>query len=211
MKHMKERITTPMKQPFRCCVAALFVLMLNGCGVGQSIKDSTVDAAKWAFTTQVKTMNLDLVSRASLNANGSGQSLSTVVRIYQLKTPQAFEKLNYAQLQTNDLAALKADVLSTRDVVLRPDSSASISDAMNDAAEYVGVVAFFRGKGKNSTWKLLVPKAQWKQTDPVKIEVQDNSLQSFGATPESIKRDVPLQSTPTAKSATAPSHDMQTG
>ncbi|WP_254067654.1 type VI secretion system lipoprotein TssJ [Burkholderia sp. L27(2015)] len=155
----------------------MITVALSGCGVGQAVQSSTVAAAKWAFTTQVKTMNLDLVSRASLNANGTGQPLSTVVRIYQLKKSQAFEKLAYTQLQANDLGALKADILTTKDIVLRPDSTASISVEMNAAAEYIGIAAFFRSGGKDATWKLVVPKKQWKRTDPVKIEVQGNTLQ----------------------------------
>ncbi|HEX3635238.1 MAG TPA: type VI secretion system lipoprotein TssJ, partial [Paraburkholderia sp.] len=90
-----------MMRILRIGATALIILAIAGCGVGQAVKDGTVDAAKWAFTTQVKTMNMDLVSRSSLNANGAGQSLSTVVRIYQLKTPQAFQQLDYTQLQTN--------------------------------------------------------------------------------------------------------------
>ena len=80
-----------MKQALGMGAAALAAISLAGCGVGQAVKDGTVDAAKWAFTTQVKTMNLDLVSRASLNASSAGQSLSTVVRVYQLKAPTAFD------------------------------------------------------------------------------------------------------------------------
>jgi type VI secretion system protein VasD len=156
---------------------AILTVALCGCGVGQAVQGSTVDAAKWAFTTQVKTMNLDLISRSSMNQNGTGQPLSTVVRIYQLKKAQAFEKLDYMQLQKNDLAALKTDVLTTKDVVLRPDSNASVSVAMNEETQYVGIVAFFRSAGHDSTWKLVVPRKQWKKTDPVKIEVQDNTLQ----------------------------------
>ena len=185
-----------MMRKLRTGMVALATLAVAGCGVGQAVKDSTVDAAKWAFTTQIKTMNLDLVSRSSLNENGAGQSLSTVVRIYQLKTPQAFGQLDYAQLQTNDLDALKADLLATKDVVLRPDASASITEPMNSDAEYVGVVAFFRDAGKDSMWKLVVPKKQWKQTDPVKIEVRDNTLQLVGAKTETVKRDAPQQSVP---------------
>ena len=185
-----------MKRQLRIGAAALTVLAVAGCGVGQAVKDSTVDAAKWAFTTQVKTMNMDLVSRSSLNANGAGQSLSTVVRIYQLKTPQAFQQLDYTQLQTNDLAALKADLLATKDVVLRPDASASISEPMSNDAAYVGVVAFFRDAGKDSSWKLVIPKKQWKKTDPVKIEARDNTLNLVGATDDTIKRNAPQQSAP---------------
>ncbi|CAE6790556.1 MULTISPECIES: type VI secretion system lipoprotein TssJ [Paraburkholderia] len=185
-----------MKRQLRIGAAALAVLAVAGCGVGQAVKDSTVDAAKWAFTTQVKTMNMDLVSRSSLNANGAGQSLSTVVRIYQLKTPQAFQQLDYTQLQTNDLAALKADLLATKDVVLRPEASASISEPMSSDAAYVGVVAFFRDAGKDSSWKLVIPKKQWKKTDPVKIEARDNTLNLVGATDDTIKRNAPQQSVP---------------
>ena len=185
-----------MKRQLRIGAAALTVLAVAGCGVGQAVKDSTVDVAKWAFTTQVKTMNMDLVSRSSLNANGAGQSLSTVVRIYQLKTPQAFQQLDYTQLQTNDLTALKADLLAAKDVVLRPDASASISEPMSSDAAYVGVVAFFRDAGKDSSWKLVIPKKQWKKTDPVKIEARDNTLNLVGAADDTIKRNAPQQSAP---------------
>ncbi|WP_093641456.1 type VI secretion system lipoprotein TssJ [Paraburkholderia aspalathi] len=193
---MEHKRINRMKRQLRIGAAALIVLTVAGCGVGQAMKDSTVDAAKWAFTTQVKTMNMDLVSRSSLNVNGAGQSLSTVVRIYQLKTPQAFQQLDYTQLQTNDLAALKADLLATKDVVLRPDASASISEPMSNDAAYVGVVAFFRDAGKDSSWKLVIPKKQWKKTDPVKIEARDNTLNLVGATDDTIKRNAPQQSVP---------------
>ncbi|CAB3801332.1 hypothetical protein LMG28614_05368 [Paraburkholderia ultramafica] len=185
-----------MMRQLRTGAAVLATLTVAGCGVGQAVKDGTVDAAKWAFTTQVKTMNVDLVSRSSLNANGAGQSLSTVVRIYQLKTSQTFQQLDYAQLQMNDIDALKADLLATKDVVLRPDASASISEPMNENAEYVGVVAFFRNAGKDATWKLVIPKKQWKKTDPVKIEARDNTLTLVGATDDTIKRNAPQQSVP---------------
>lgn len=189
MNAMQRRIA-------RTALAALTAVPLAGCGVGQAIKDNTVDAAKWAFTTQVKTMNVDLTSRASLNPNGAGQSLSTVVRIYQLKDTKTFETLDYGQLQSNDLDALKPDLLATKDVVLRPSASATVSEPMNEAAEFVGVVAFFRDAGKDATWKLVVPKKQWKKTDPVKIEVSGNTLALAGVNAESIKRTAPVQSVP---------------
>lgn len=189
MNAMQRRIA-------RTALAALTAVPLAGCGVGQAIKDNTVDAAKWAFTTQVKMMNVDLTSRASLNPNGAGQSLSTVVRIYQLKDTKTFDTLDYGQLQSNDVDALKPDLLATKDVVLRPSASATVSEPMNEAAEFVGVVAFFRDAGKDATWKLVVPKKQWKKTDPVKIEVSGNTLALAGVNAESIKRTAPVQSVP---------------
>ncbi|WP_411800734.1 type VI secretion system lipoprotein TssJ [Cupriavidus pauculus] len=151
-------------------------MLVAGCGVGQKVADGTVDLARWAFTTEVKTMNLDLVSRAALNPSGAGQPLSTVVRVYQLKTPQTFEQLSYAQLESNDLELLKADVLATSDVVLRPDASVSLAEPMHADTAYVGVVALFRGGDKDAVWRLVVPKKQWKKTDPVKIELRGSKL-----------------------------------
>jgi type VI secretion system protein VasD len=133
-------------------------------------------------------MNLDFVSRSSSNTSGTGQSLSTVVRIYQLKTPEAFDQLDYAQLQTNDMDMLKADLLASTDLVLRPNANASISEPMNDHAEYVGIVAFFRNDGRDAKWKLVIPKKQWKKSDPVKIEVQDSSLSIAGSNDKAVRR-----------------------
>jgi len=165
-----------MRWKVRGGIAVLGVALLAGCGAGQAVKDGTIDATKWAFTTQVKTMNIDLAGRSSLNPSGGGRSLSTVVRVYQLRSPQTFEQLSYAQLQANDLDLLKTDLLATKDVVLKPDTASSISAPMHDDARYVGVVGFFRDASKDSVWKLVIPKAQWKKTELVKIEASGNTL-----------------------------------
>jgi type VI secretion system protein VasD len=177
-----------IKRPALLSAAVCVTLTIAGCGIAQSMKTGTVDAAKWAFTTQIKTMNLDLLSRSSLNTSGAGQSLSTVLRVYQLKTPQAFEQLDYTQLQSNDLDALKPDLLGTTDLVLRPNANASISEPMDENAQFVAIVAFFRDGGRDSTWRLVIPKKQWKATDPVKVEVWDNSLQLAGTNANAVKR-----------------------
>ncbi|WP_235210646.1 type VI secretion system lipoprotein TssJ [Caballeronia sordidicola] len=191
----------------RLAAAVCAILTIAGCGIAQSVKTGTVDAAKWAFTTQIKTMNLDLMSRSSLNTSGAGRSLSTVLRVYQLKTPQAFEQLGYAQLQGNDLDALKPDLLGTTDVVLRPNASASLSEPMDEQARFVAIVAFFRDEGRESTWRLLIPKKQWKATDPVKVEVRDNTLQLAGTNANAVKRytSQPGATQPDTPKATKPS------
>lgn len=190
-------------------IGILSAVATAGCGVAQSVSDGTVDAAKWAFTTQVKTMNVDLKSRASLNADAQGQSLSTVVRFYQLKDAKTFAQLNYEQLQSDDLNLLKADLLATKDVVLRPDASASIAEPMNPDAQVVGVAAFFREPGRDAVWKLTIAKQQWKKTDPVKIEVNGNALVLGGFNSQPVRHQAPLQGAPatakpTSSAATQP-------
>lgn len=180
--------------------AAVMLLLLAGCGAWQATRDSTVDAAQWLFTTQVKTMNVDIDARAAVNETATGQPLSTVVRFYQLKDSKTFAQLEYVQLQNSDLALLKTDLVATKDVVMRPGTAASISEPMDKDAEYVGVVAFFRSPSSDGVWKLLIPKKQWKDTDPVKIQVQGNRLAYEGAKPKPVKHDSPQQSMSTAAS-----------
>lgn len=180
--------------------AAVMLLLLAGCGAWQATRDSTVDAAQWLFTTQVKTMNVDIDARAAVNETATGQPLSTVVRFYQLKDSKTFAQLEYVQLQNSDLALLKTDLVATKDVVMRPGTTASISEPMDKDAEYVGVVAFFRSPSSDGVWKLLIPKKQRKDTDPVKIQVQGNRLAYEGAKPKPVKHDSPQQSMSTAAS-----------
>ncbi len=147
-------------------------------------------------------MNVELNGRAALNENATGQPLSTVVRFYQLKDSKTFAQLEYVQLQNADLELLKTDLVATKDVVLRPGASASVAEPMQKDAEYVGVVAFFRSPS-NGVWKLLIPKKQWKDTDPVRISVQSNLLVLEGADPKAVKRDAPQQSVSNAGAAAA--------
>lgn len=191
-------------------IAIASIVVTSGCGVGQAIRDATVDTTKWLFTTRVKTMNVDLRSRTSLNADAQGQSLSTVVRFYQLKDAKTFEQLNYTQLQSDDLNLLKADLLATKDVVLRPDASASIVESMNPDAQVVGVVAFFREPVQDKKWKLAIAKKQWKKTDPVKIELNGNELVLVGADSQPVKREAPKQAAP-ASPASAATPGSQSG
>jgi type VI secretion system protein VasD len=177
-------------------IAILAAAITAGCGVAQAVGDGTADAAKWAFTTQVKTMNVDLKGRTALNADAQGKSLSTVVRFYQLKDAKTFAQLNYSQLQSDDLNLLKTDLLATKDVVLRPDASASVVEPMNPDAQVVGVVAFFREPVQDRTWKLAIQKKQWKKTDPVKIEVNGNELVLVGADSQPVKHEAPQQAVP---------------
>jgi type VI secretion system protein VasD len=185
-------------------------VLVAGCGVAQAVGDGTVNAAKWAFTTRVKTMNVDLSGRASVNADVQGQSLSTVIRFYQLKDAKTFAQLNYAQLQSDDLNLLKTDLLATRDVVLRPGASASLAEPMNADAQVVGVVAFFREPVPDRTWKLAIQKKQWKKTDPVRIEVSGNELTLVGAASQPVKREAPQHAVP-ASPASAVSPAQQEG
>jgi type VI secretion system protein VasD len=153
----------------------LATLLLTGCGAWQATKDTSSDVARAIFVTKVKQMNVVIKGRAELNRDARGASLPVAMRIYQLKDANAFQKATYAQLLSDTGNVLKADTLRRADVVLGPNATITLSSPMADGAQYVGVVAFFRN-AVNAEWQLVIPIAQWKTTDPVKIAVIDKSL-----------------------------------
>jgi len=67
---------------------------------------------------------------------------------------------------------------------------------MNDDTEYVAIVAFFREDNQRATWRMVLPRKQWKQSDPVRIEVKDSSMALIGKGPQAVKQQATVRSTP---------------
>jgi type VI secretion system protein VasD len=150
-------------------------LTISACGMWQSVKDGTVNATRAVFETKVEQMTLVITARAALNQDGSGASLPVVLRIYQLKDDKPFATATYSQFLAGS-DALKAATLWSRDVTLGPGQTLKVSEPIGDAANYVGVAAFFR-ESANAEWFVLVPKSQWKKTDPVRLVATDRTLE----------------------------------
>lgn len=165
-----------MRSIRRVAVGALTVASMSGCGMWQSVKDTTVDATRAVFIAKVKQMNLVIESRSALNENEQGQSLPVVVRVYQLKDAKVFEKASYTQLLDDDSALLKADLLGGIETTLGPDAAVKLSASMAVDAQVVGVAGFFRDQA-GAEWQLVIPKSQWKKTDPVKLVVTGNRIE----------------------------------
>lgn len=150
-------------------------LAVSACGTWQSVKDGTVAVTQAVFETKVKQMNLTVAARSALNQDTRGVSLPVVLRIYQLRDDKPFATATYTQLLAgND--ALKAATLWSRDLTLGPGQTLRVSEPMDDAANYVGVAVFFRDTG-DTEWSVLIPKAQWKKTDPVNLVVSANRME----------------------------------
>ena len=47
---------------------------------------------------------------------------------------------------------------------------------MADDAQAMGVAAFFRDQA-NAEWQRVIPKSQWKKTDPLRLVVIDNQIE----------------------------------
>lgn len=159
----------------RTLIPVLIAVLLSACGAWQSTKDTGSRAANAVFIAKVKQMNLVIEGRAELNRDERGGSLPVAMRVYQLKDAKAFETAPYTQLLNDAERVLKADALRHDEVALGPDTTVSLKAPMAADADAVGVVAFFRDPAAPS-WRLVIPKAQWKKTNPVRLSVIGNRM-----------------------------------
>jgi type VI secretion system protein VasD len=121
-------------------------------------------------------MNLEIAGSATLNPDASGTPQQVVLRVYQLKSSRAFETATYAQLLDGDDTLLGADLVSHTEATLAPGTTLRLSEPLQGAARFVGVVAFFRNQD-DAEWQIVIPKSQWRRTDPVRLTVDDNRLE----------------------------------
>ncbi|WP_193568627.1 type VI secretion system lipoprotein TssJ [Citrobacter sp. NCU1] len=158
-------------------VSFLMTTALTGCGLTQSVKDSTVSVTKSIFYKQVKTLHLDIQAREGVNNNAKGVALTTVVRIYQLKDRKAFDSTDYPSLFADDSQAIKADLLAEKDVCLRPGESVTLDIPLDKAAQFVAVVGMFMTPDQaNNTWRITLTRDDLEPDKPRIIEASNNRL-----------------------------------
>lgn len=165
---------------FQAGAVVLSALLLAGCGLTQSVADGTVSVTKSIFYKQIKTLHLDFNAREALNTDAndmSALSVPTMVRVYQLRDSKAFEQLDYQSLLVDGDASLKVDLLSSREVVVKPGTGALLNMPMEKEAKFVAVVGLFRmpDTQKNS-WRLVIDREDLLPDDPRVIELGNNAL-----------------------------------
>lgn len=160
-----------------CCLLAL---SLTGCGVTQGIADGTKSAWTAIFHKKIKVLHLDFTAREALNTDArESNSLSepVVVRVYQLKDHKTFDKTVYQQLLKDGDTILKADLLASRDVVVKPGGDVSLDMPMEEDAQFVAVVGLFRHPDMtNNTWKLVIQRDDLDPDKPRILEAGNNHL-----------------------------------
>lgn len=159
-----------MTKQYRLLTALLpLALLLSGCGLTQSVSDGTKSVATAIFYKTVKTLHLDLEARAALNPDDDGMPLATEVRVYQLKDRQAFDKADYAALESDADTVLGADRVAEKDVWVRPGNTVSLDMPMDEKAQYVALVAQFRSPdARKNDWRLVLTR---DDLDPDKARV----------------------------------------
>ncbi|WP_428944128.1 type VI secretion system lipoprotein TssJ [Pantoea sp. FN060301] len=158
----------------------LLILSLSGCGLTQSVTEGTTTVVKSIFYKKIKVLHLDFTAREALNIDArENNSLSepVVVRIYQLKETKTFDRTVYQQLLKDGENRLGADLLATRDVVVKPGGAAVLDMPMEADAKFVAIVGLFRhpDMAKNS-WKMTLGREDLDPDKPRIIELSGNIL-----------------------------------
>lgn len=158
----------------------LLAFSLAGCGVTQSVTDGTKSAFNAVFYKKIKVLHLDFTAREALNTDPrESNSLSepVVVRVYQLKDRKTFDKTVYQQLLKDGDTVLKADLLATRNVVVKPGGDADLNMPMEVDAQFVAVVGLFRHPDMaNNTWKQVIAREDLDPDKPRVLEAGNNHL-----------------------------------
>lgn len=159
---------------------ALLAFSLTGCGVTQGVADGTQSVYTAVFYKKIKVLHLDFTAREALNTDSrESNSLSepVVVRVYQLKDRKAFDKTVYQQLLKDGDTILKADLLATRDVVVKPGGDENLDMPMEEDAQFVAVVGLFRHPDRvNNTWKQVLKREDLDPDKPRILEAGNNHL-----------------------------------
>lgn len=159
---------------------AMLAALLVGCGLYQSVGDSSTEFARSIFYKRVKTLHLDFNARAAANTdpyNMTGLSVPTLVRIYALRDGQAFERASYDHLLDDSHGVLAADLLDERALVINPDEGAQLSVPLDEAARVVAVAALFRQPDTaTGSWRLVLTRDDLDPDQPRVIELGDNRL-----------------------------------
>lgn len=152
----------PAAQGLGVVLALLFVLFLSGCATPAIV--------------------LDIRADESLNQDLQGQSYSVLVRMYQLKSPDLFDKADYRLLLDRNPAALGDSLLSHEEFIVEPGQAYRLQFRREDGAEYQGLVAFFR-RVEGEQWRVVrqlengLIKPMTTQSD---VRLKDNRIHIVG-------------------------------
>ncbi len=94
---------------------------------------------------------------SKINRDEVGRPLSVVVKLYQLKSSEAFGKLTFDVLASGrqEGELLGADLIARSELMLVPGGKADLQDVVQESAHFVGAVAFLRNPDPHY-WRVLV-------------------------------------------------------
>lgn len=165
---------------FRALALFALGLLVSGCGVTQSVSESTASMTRAIFYKQVRTLRLDFDGRVALNTEVTDMralSVPVMVRVYQLRDGKSASKATYDDLLRDADRLLGAELLDQRSLVIRPGEGAQLDVPLNENATVIAVVGLFREPDSQvNDWRLLLNRDDLDPDRPRVIELGESRL-----------------------------------
>jgi type VI secretion system protein VasD len=102
----------------------------------------------------VKDVRVTLLPTNRLNPDESGAPLSVIVRVYQLRNRERFERADFRALWKNDEKVLEGDLLERKEITVYPDTKTSVELQVDQkkGVQFLGIMALFR-KPQGELWR----------------------------------------------------------
>jgi len=120
-------------------------------------------------------VRLKVKSEPSLNLDSDQQSLPVVLRVYQLKDPQAFAQASFDELWKQDKAVLGSSLLSVQELVVYPDRTERYDLSRSKGVRHLGLMATFR-QPESGHWKQLVRVSGGMLPRSLPIHVENSQM-----------------------------------
>ncbi len=131
-----------------------------------------------ACPKQPARVNIALAAASNINPDPSGQALSVVVRVYQLKDKGRLEAADYSSIWKSDRETLSDDYLDRSERVVQPGTQETVEINANPAAAYIGVVALFRNPSGES-WRKIIPISG--KNPKIRLSLREQSIELVSA------------------------------
>ena len=110
-------------------------------------------------------INAQVVASYEINPDANGRPSPLVIRIYELKSIDAFNDADFFKLYDEEVATLGGDLLSREEFELTAGESREIIHTAHEQARFFAVVAAFRN----------IDQASWRASKALKLNSK-NSL-----------------------------------
>jgi type VI secretion system protein VasD len=112
-------------------------------------------------------ITVNLQAAADLNPDPTGRPSPVVFRLYELKTPDTFNKADFFKLYEQDSAVLGGDLVARQEMLVKPGQTLQLERTLAAETQQLGLLAAYRDLD-HAVWRttLAIPP---HQTTPVKV------------------------------------------